>query len=75
MSHPSSVAAPIVPVKLNVRATQLTDEQFAQLCRENPELRLKLTAQKELVIMSPTGAKTGLRNSRITFLGRLGRQR
>jgi Uma2 family endonuclease len=68
MSHPSSVAAPIVPVKLNVRATQLTDEQFAQLCRENPELRLELTAQKELVIMSPTGAKTGLRNSRITYL-------
>lgn len=50
MSQPAT--APAAPVKLNVRAAKLTDEQFTQLCRENPELRLELTAQKELVIMS-----------------------
>lgn len=66
MSQPAT--APAAPVKLNVRAAKLTDEQFAQLCRENPELRLELTAQKELVILSPTGSKTGWRNSRITYL-------
>ena len=55
-----------IPVKINVRAVQLTDEQFVLLCQENPELRLELTAQHELVIMPPTGSKTGWRNSRIT---------
>ncbi len=55
-----------IPVKINVRAVQLTDEQFVLLCQENPELRLELTAEHELVIMPPTGSKTGWRNSRIT---------
>ena len=56
---------PSVPVKLKVDAFHLTDERFALLCRENPELRLELTAQRELLIMPPTGSKTGLRNSRL----------
>ena len=55
-----------IPVKINVQAVQLTDEQFALLCQENPELRLELTAQSELVIMPPTGSKTGWRNSKLT---------
>ena len=55
-----------IPVKINVQAVQLTDEQFMLLCRENPDLRLELTAQHELVIMPPTGAKTGWRNSKLT---------
>ena len=33
-----------IPVKINVQAVQLTDEQFVLLCQENPELRLELTA-------------------------------
>lgn len=55
-----------IPVKLKVQAAKLTDEQFALLCQENPELWLELTAQHELMIMPPTGSKTGWRNSRIT---------
>ena len=55
-----------IPVKINVQAVQLTDEQFVLLCQENPELRLELTAQHELVIMPPTGSKTGWRNSKLT---------
>jgi Uma2 family endonuclease len=50
---------------LNIQSVHLTDEQFYQLCHDNPELRLELTAQGELVIMSPTGSKTGWRNSKI----------
>lgn len=50
---------------LNVESIQLTDEQFHRLCRDNPELQFELTARKELVIMSPTGSKTGWRNSKI----------
>jgi Uma2 family endonuclease len=54
-------------MKLSVRAIKLTDEQFAQLCRENPELRLELTAERELVIMPPTGSETGRRNGEICY--------
>lgn len=50
---------------LNVQSVRLTDEQFYRLCQDNPDLRFELTAQRELVIMSPTGSKTGWRNSRI----------
>ncbi|MBI3795493.1 MAG: Uma2 family endonuclease [Deltaproteobacteria bacterium] len=63
----SAVATELsAPVKLNVQAIRLTAEQFARLCQENPALRLELTAQQELVIMSPTGSRTGRRNSRLT---------
>ena len=65
MSH-ATWAEYSIPVKLKVQAAKLTDEQFALLCQENPELRLELTAQHELMIMPPTGTKTGWRNSRIT---------
>lgn len=50
---------------LNVQSVDLTDEQFSRLCHDNPDLRFELTAQRELVIMSPTGSKTGWRNSKI----------
>jgi len=53
------------PIKLNVQGVIVSDEQFELLCQENPTLRLELTAWKELVIMPPTGSKTGLRNSRL----------
>lgn len=52
--------------KLNLRSIELTDRQFYRLCQDNPELRLELTAQKELVMMSPTGTRTGWRNSKLT---------
>jgi len=67
MPQPSLATEPHAPMKLSVRAIKLTDERFAQLCRENPELRLELTAKQELVIMSPAGSETGWRNSRITY--------
>jgi Uma2 family endonuclease len=42
---------------------RLTDDQFYQLCQDNPELKLERTATGALVIMSPTGGETGKRNS------------
>lgn len=42
---------------------QLTDDQFYQLCQDNPELKLERTAKGALVLMSPTGGETGKRNS------------
>ncbi len=43
----------------------LTGEDFDQLVRDNPELRMELSATGELILMSPTGSKTGLRNAEL----------
>jgi Uma2 family endonuclease len=50
---------------VDFRSIRLTDEQFYQLCKDNPELRMELTSEGGLVVMSPTGAKTGWRNSKL----------
>src|SRR5689334_10460450 len=55
------------PVKINVQRTNLTEEQFELLCQENPELRLELTAQEELIIMPPTGSESGWRSGEVFF--------
>jgi len=54
-------------VVLNVEKVGLTDEQFVELCADNREFQFELTAQKELVIMTPPGGKTGRRHSRIHY--------
>ena len=54
-----------LPFKLNVHDTKLTEEQFVRLCQENPDLRIELTAQGELVLMPPTSLESGWRNGRL----------
>ena len=43
----------------------MTDEQFYQLCRVNPDLKFERNAQGEIIIMPPTGGETGNRNAEI----------
>jgi Uma2 family endonuclease len=45
----------------------LTDEQFFQLCQNNPDLRFEHTAQRDLIIMPPTGGDTSDRNADLTY--------
>ncbi len=54
-------------VALDLHSVGLTDEQFYQLCQDNEDLRLELTAEGELIIMAPTGGTTGSRNATITY--------
>jgi Uma2 family endonuclease len=44
---------------------ELTDDQFYQLCRKNPDVKFERNAKGELIIMPPTGGETGNRNSEI----------
>ncbi|WP_071189003.1 Uma2 family endonuclease [Trichormus sp. NMC-1] len=44
---------------------QLTDNQFYQLCRENPEVKFERNADGKSLIISPTGGETGKRNFEI----------
>ena len=46
-------------------ALKFTDEEFEQIVEFNKELRLELTAEGKLIIMSPTGGETGNRNFEI----------
>ncbi len=44
---------------------ELTDDQFYQLCRANPDVKFERNANRELIIMSPTGGETGNYNFEI----------
>lgn len=67
MAQGSGIMELTSPLRMNVRRTKLTEEQFMELCQENPELCLELTAQGELVIMPPTGSEGGWRSGRVFF--------
>jgi Uma2 family endonuclease len=44
---------------------QLTDEQFFELCRANPDVKFERNANGDLIIMPPTGGETGKRNANL----------
>jgi Uma2 family endonuclease len=52
------------PLLLDVSTTVLTvtPEQFVSLCIKNPDLRLELTPNRELIVMPPTLPISGERN-------------
>ena len=52
------------PLLLDVSHTVLhvTPDQFDQLCQDNPDLRLELTKEGELIVMAPAGGETGGKN-------------
>ncbi|MDG2991603.1 Uma2 family endonuclease [Candidatus Synechococcus calcipolaris G9] len=52
------------PLLLNVQnaVLRVTPEHFDQLCIDNPELRLELTKDGELIVMPPTGGESGRKN-------------
>ena len=41
---------------------KLSEEEFFEFCMLNKDLRIELTSAGDLIIMSPTGGKTGIRN-------------
>jgi Uma2 family endonuclease len=59
--------APIIdtqPLLLDVSNTTLTvtPEQFDALCIDNPDLRLELTPNRELIVMAPAGGESSEKN-------------
>ena len=53
--------------ELDINNIDLTDEQFFQLCQNNPDVRFERTASGELIIMPPTGSITGNKNSDLNY--------
>ncbi|PSB18911.1 hypothetical protein C7B76_07795 [filamentous cyanobacterium CCP2] len=57
----------MVNIPLQIPKTlRVTDEQFLELVKANPESRLERTAEGELIAMSPTGSEGGNRNAELT---------
>lgn len=46
---------------LTLATTQLSDEQFSQLCLANPDLCVELTPSQELILIAPVGGDRGNR--------------
>ena len=68
MSHIHSFTDIYVPPHLSVNVKGvITPEQFEELCRANRDLRLELTSTGELIVMPPTGSRTGIRNAHLTY--------
>ena len=51
-SHPPGALA------LNFRAIDMTDEQLVRFCADNRDLRIELTAERELIVMPPANMTT-----------------
>jgi Uma2 family endonuclease len=53
------------PLLLDVSNTTLTvtSEQFDRLCIDNPDLRLELTPNRELIVMAPAGGESSEKNA------------
>lgn len=60
MSRTHSHADQLIPPHL-IGLTRVTPEEFAEFCRDYPELRLELTSSGDLIVMAPTGSATGKR--------------
>lgn len=55
-----------VPLVLDFSAVEFSDDQLVQFCADNRELRIELTAKRELVIMAPANPTSGSQNGSLS---------
>ncbi|HEX3183470.1 MAG TPA: Uma2 family endonuclease [Pyrinomonadaceae bacterium] len=67
MARTHSHADQLIPPHLIGLTRPVSHREFEQLCREYPDLRLELTSSGELIVMPPTGLRTGTRNADLTY--------
>jgi Uma2 family endonuclease len=60
--------APSIVLHLGLVLRKMNTHEFFELCRLNPDWRFERTHEGDLVIMPPTGGKTGQRNFTLTAL-------
>ena len=73
-SHAEPVPAALerTPLVLHVRnAVHLTSDEFFALCAANRDLRIERSAQGDILIMPPTGGRTGVRSGEVFLQLRL----
>jgi Uma2 family endonuclease len=57
---------PLLVDTSRITLRRITHQEFELLCQDNPELRLELTADGELVTMSPAGYESSEKNGDLT---------
>jgi Uma2 family endonuclease len=50
-----------LPLKVDLKQVHLTDEQFYQLCINNPDLKIERSTEGVLIFMLPVGGDSGNR--------------
>jgi Uma2 family endonuclease len=62
------ISADTQPLLLDVKNTilKVTPEQFDLLCIDNPDLRLELTPNRELIVMTPAGGESSEKNHNLS---------
>ncbi|HEX8635488.1 MAG TPA: Uma2 family endonuclease [Pyrinomonadaceae bacterium] len=65
MSTTTSTTAEREPLVLHFSPVlkKMSEQEFYEFCLLNPDLSLELTSEGDLIIMPPTGGKTGIRNA------------
>ena len=63
---PEPAVTGLVPLLLP-HDLRLTPEQFGLVCAANPDAVLELSADGQLITMTPTGGETGARNSNLAY--------
>ncbi|MBA2493911.1 MAG: Uma2 family endonuclease [Acidobacteria bacterium] len=64
--YSTDVPFPVQPFSLDFHSARLTEKQFEELCRNNPDMKFELSAKGKLIIMPPTSMESGWKNSRLT---------
>jgi len=64
----STVATPEIPVVIHFGPLlrKLDDREFFEFCQLNRDLRIERTSEGDVIVMPPTGSKTGLRSFSLT---------
>jgi Uma2 family endonuclease len=65
-----SVKSEQVPLHIDLSSltpmSKMSDQQFYEFCRTNPDLRIERNANGEVIVMPPAFSDTGNRNSKIS---------
>lgn len=65
----SVVDSSFLPIVLDFRSVleKISDDEFENFCRHNPDVQIELSKEGEIIIMPPTGGETGIRNFSLIF--------
>jgi Uma2 family endonuclease len=68
MARPPAIEADTTfRLSLNLQSVGLTDDQFDRLCCDNSDFQIEMTADRQLIIMSPCFPETDRQNAKITM--------
>ncbi len=63
---PADITQDALVIRYSPPLKRMSDDEFFDFCMANKDLRIELTSEGDLIIMPPTGMKTGNRNFTLT---------